>query len=226
VPSRFLESVFAEHGIPAEIVPNIIDRYRFRFRLRDPLRPRLLSTRNFEALYDVASTVRAFAVIQSRYPEATLTLVGGGSREASLRHLVAELGLRGVTFAGRVDPADVWQYYADADIYVQTPEIDNMPASILEAFASGLPVVSTNAGGVPAMLTDGVHGLLAPVGDSAQVAAQIFWLLEDSTFARRLALAAYDTTESLTWDRVRDRWAAIYVRLLRQPAVEARTRPV
>ena len=128
---------------PREIVPNIIDRDRFRFRLRDPLRPRLLSTRNFEALYDVASTVRAFAVIQSRHPEATLTLVGGGSERPRSGDLVAELGLRGVTFAGRVDPADVWQYHADADIYVQTPAIDNMPASILEAFASGLPVVST-----------------------------------------------------------------------------------
>jgi L-malate glycosyltransferase len=226
VPSRFLQNVFAEHAIPAEIVPNIIDRDRFRFRLRDPLRPRLLSTRNFEALYDVDTTLRAFAAVQNRYPDATLTLVGGGSREASLRHLVVELGLRGVTFAGRVSPAEIWQYYADADIYIQTPEIDNMPSSILEAFASGLPVVSTMAGGVPAMLTDGVHGLLAPIGDSEQVAARVVRLLEDSTFARRLALAAYDTTDALTWDQVRDRWAAIYVGLLRQPAVEARTRPV
>ena len=198
VPSRFLQQVFAEHEIPAQIIPNIIDREQFRFRLRDPLRPRLLSTRNFEPLYDVASTLRAFALVQRRYPDATLTLVGAGSEDASLRRLAAELGLRGVTFAGRVAPEDISTYYADADIYVQTPTIDNMPSSILEAFASGLPVVSTEAGGVPAMLTDGVHGLLAPIGDADQMAAQVLRLLEDSTLARRLALAARDSTDALS----------------------------
>ena len=96
VPSRFLQQVFAEHEIPAQIIPNIIDREKFRFRLREPLQPRLLSTRNFEPLYDVASTLRAFGIIQRRYPSATLTLVGAGSEDASLRRLAAELGLRGV----------------------------------------------------------------------------------------------------------------------------------
>ncbi len=82
VPSPFLQQVFAEHAIPAQIIPNIIDREKFRFRLREPLQPRLLSTRNFEPLYDVASTLRAFGIIQRRYPAATLTLVGAGSEDA------------------------------------------------------------------------------------------------------------------------------------------------
>ena len=68
-----------------------------------------------------------------------------------------------MTFAGRVDPGEIWRAYAEADIYVQTPNIDNMPTSVLEAYASGLPVVATAAGGVPAILTDGEHGILAPV---------------------------------------------------------------
>ena len=68
-------------------------------------------------------------------------------------------------FAGRVPPLDMWRYYADADIYLQTPNIDNMPASVLEAFASGCAVVATNAGGVPAILTDGLHGLLIECND-------------------------------------------------------------
>jgi glycosyltransferase involved in cell wall biosynthesis len=226
VPSRFLQEIFAEHGIPAQIIPNIIDRETFRFRLREPLQPRLLSTRNFEPLYDVASTLRAFALIQHRHPAATLTLVGAGSEDASLRRLAAELGLRDVTFAGRVPPEDISTYYAAADIYVQTPTIDNMPSSILEAFASGLPVVSTEAGGVPAMLTDGVHGLLAPIGDAANIAAQVARLLEDSALARRLALAACDSTDALVWERVRDRWVAVYRELCTSSVLEPRIRPI
>ena len=121
----------------------------------------------------MAAVLRAFARIQARRPDATLTLVGSGSQDASLRALAAELQLRNVTFAGRVPPSEIHRYYADADIYVQAPDIDNMPLSVLEAFASGLPVVSTNVGGVPAMLTHGVHGLLAPANDDQALAAHV-----------------------------------------------------
>jgi glycosyltransferase involved in cell wall biosynthesis len=217
VPSRFLQEVFSSHGIDARVIPNIIDRDRFAFRLRDPLRPRLLSTRNFEPLYNVGCTLRAFAKIQARWPDATLTLVGAGSERAKLGALADELKLRGVTFAGRVPPDEIWRCYADADIYVQTPDIDNMPSSILEAYASGLPVVSTNSGGIPAILTDGVHGLLAPAGDHDAIAAHVLRLLDDGGLARRLSLAAFDTTEDLVWDRVRKQWVDVYRGLLPGP---------
>jgi L-malate glycosyltransferase len=220
VPSPFLEEALASHEIDSQIIPNIIDRERFRFRLREPLRPKLVSTRNFEPLYNVACTLRAFARVQRRYPEATLTLVGGGSEERSLRRLVSRLELENVTFAGRSAPEAIWRYYADADIYVQTPIIDNMPTSVLEAYSSGLPVVSTEAGGVPAMLTDGVDGLLAPLDDDAKIAGQIFRLLEDSGFARRVALAAHEATDAFTWDRVRERWLAVYRDVLADAVVE------
>ena len=226
VPSQFLKTVFAEHGIETSIIPNIIDRSRFRFRLRQPLQPRLLSTRNFETLYDIDCTLRAFQAVQRRFPDAELTLVGGGSQESALRERAAALSLRGVTFAGRVRQEDIHEYYAAADIYVQTPRIDNMPSSILEAFASGLPVVSTEAGGVPAMLTHGVHGLLAPVGDADRVAAHVISLLEDATLTERLTAAAYASTDSLVWEQVRGRWVALYRGLLNPSVLAARERAV
>jgi L-malate glycosyltransferase len=227
VPSRFLQDVFAAYAIEARIIPNIIDRARFAFRERNPLRPRLVSTRNFEPLYNVACTLRAFARVQQRYPEATLTLVGAGSQDAALRALTEELKLRRVTFAGRVLPEDIWRFYADADIYVQTPDIDNMPSSILEAYSSGLPVISTGAGGVPAMLTDGVHGLLSPLNDDAHVARNICRLLEDPELTQRVVRAGSDVAEGLAWPRVRDLWLAVYRELVagRIPDVAA-VRPI
>ena len=221
VPSRFLQEVFAAHEIPSRVIPNIIDRDRFRFRERDPLRPRLVSTRNFEPLYNVACTLRAFARVQQRFPDAVLTLVGAGSQEAALRALTVELKLRNVTFAGRVAPEEIWRYYADADIYVQTPDIDNMPSSILEAYSSGLPVVSTEAGGVPAMLTDGVHGLLAPVGNDERVAGNVCRLLEDAELVRQIVRAGAEVAGALVWTRVRDQWVAVYRGLIDGRLAEA-----
>ncbi|HEY7499692.1 MAG TPA: glycosyltransferase family 4 protein [Vicinamibacterales bacterium] len=227
VPSRFLQTVFDSYGIASRVIPNIIDRRRFRFRARCPLRPRLLSTRNFEPLYNVACTLKAFGLVQRAHPEATLTLVGSGSQERELRELAQTLELENVTFAGAVDPQDMWKYYATSDIYLQTPNIDNMPSSLLEAFASGLPVVSTEAGGVPAMLTDGVHGLLAPIDDHEAVARHVLLLLEDDRLARRLAMSAYESTDALVWERVRNQWVAAYRSLLGRAAAKPQTaRPV
>jgi L-malate glycosyltransferase len=223
VPSRFLHEVFAAFGIRSEIIPNIVDVERFRFRRREGLRPRILSTRNFDALYNLPCTLRAFRLVQDRYPDATLTLVGGGSGEASLRQLVRELGLRHVTFTGRVPPDDIWRYYAETDIYLQTPDIDNMPTSVLEAYASGCPVVATNAGGVPAILTDGVHGLLVPCGDHRAAADAILRLLEDPALGRRLADAAIDACTRYQWSSVRSQWVALYRRVVRSAVMAAPT---
>jgi len=215
VPSRFLHEVFARFGIPSLIIPNIIDLDVFRFRRRVRLQPRLLSTRNFESLYNVSCTLRAFRRVQDRYPHATLTLVGSGSEESALRKLAADLRLSNVHFAGRVAPSDIWRYYADADIYLQTPNIDNMPSSVLEAFASGCAVVSTNAGGVPAILTDEAHGLLVPCGEPEAAAAAICRLLEDSDFSQRLTAAARESCEQYRWSSVRAQWVSLYRGLLR-----------
>jgi glycosyltransferase involved in cell wall biosynthesis len=210
VPSGFLREVFAAHGVQAVIVPNIVDVERFQFRRREPLRPHILSTRNFEELYNLPCTLRAFRLVQDQYPDATLTLVGGGSAEAGLRQLAASLGLRHVRFVGRVPPEDIWRYYAEADIYLQTPNIDNMPSSVLEAFASGCPVVSTNAGGVPAILTHGDHGLLVECGDHAAAAASISRLIEDPALTTRLTLQARQSCEQYRWQAVRTQWLALY----------------
>jgi L-malate glycosyltransferase len=217
VPSPFLRDVFARFGIHATVVANTIDLDQFAFRPRTPLRPRVLSTRNFEPLYNVACTLRAFARVQARYRDARLTLVGLGSQREALEALARELGLQHVTFTGAVPPDQICRYYAESDIYVQTPSIDNMPNSVIEAYASGLPVVSTNVGGVPAILTDGVHGPLAEDDDDAGVADRILTLLERPDYARQLADAAYATCASYEWPVVRHAWMKVYSSLLPGP---------
>ncbi len=220
VPSPFLREVFASFGIQAEVVLNTVDMAEFAFRTRNPLRPRLVSTRNFEPLYNVGCTLRAFARVQAAYPDASLTLVGGGSQERALRALSATLRLRNVTFTGPAAPTEIHRAYAAADIYVQTPSIDNMPLSVLEAFASGLPVVSTSVGGVPYMLTDGVHGLLAPDNDHEAVAAQVLALLADQTRAHTMAAAARETCARYEWPIAREGWKRVYRAVLKEMAPE------
>jgi glycosyltransferase involved in cell wall biosynthesis len=228
VPSRFLQDVFAGFGIRSEVIPNIVDVDRFRFRARTPLRPNILSTRNFEPLYNVSCTLRAFRLVQDRYPDATLTLVGAGSEDQRLRDLARELGIASIRFAGRVAPEEIWRYYGEADIYLQTPDIDNMPSSVLEAFASGCAVVSTNAGGVPAILADEKHGLLVECGDHQAAAERMLRLLANPALAERLTAAGRESCAEYQWNVVRSRWLALYESLAtpRGPLSEPSTRPV
>ncbi len=216
VPSIFLRDVFARFGLRAEIIANIVDLLQFRFAPRRPIRPRLLSTRNFEPLYNIDCTLRAFHIVQAKYPDASLTLVGAGSDERRLRKRVEDLGLSGVRFAGSVAPDEIWRYYADADVYVQTPNIDNMPSSVLEAFASGLPVVSTDAGGVPAVVTDGVDGFLAPVDDHDVVAERIIRLLGDQSLVDGLTTAGFAKCDQYSWEAIRGQWLSLYRHLDQQ----------
>ena len=219
VPSTFLRDVFAGFGISAQVIPNVADLARFKYVSRDPLRPRIVSTRNFEALYNVSCTLRAFARVQGVYPDASLTLVGDGAQHAHLCALAASLGLRNVTFVGRIPQHEIHRHYADADIYLQTPTIDNMPGSVIEAFASGLPVVSTDVGGVSAILQHGVHGLLAPNDDDERVAERVITLLRQPEYARGLAAAAFATCADYEWPVVRKKWLATY-RTLARTAVD------
>jgi len=224
VPSAFLREVFRGHGVTARVIPNTVDPERFAFRERDPLKPRLVSTRNLEPLYNVACTLRVFRRVQDRHPGATLTVVGCGSLRAPLQAQAHDLGLRHVRFAGAVAPEDIWRAYDENDVYIQTPDIDNMPSSVLEAFSCGTPVVSTDAGGVPAIVESGVNGLLARRDDDEALAAHVLRLLDVPGLASRIARTAARSCERYRWPRVRFEWLALYRELVEAPAATTAAR--
>jgi glycosyltransferase involved in cell wall biosynthesis len=197
----------------AERVSNTVDLTRFRFRERRKLTPVLLSNRNLERLYNVECTLRAFALIQQRFPEARLIVAGDGSERARLRELAASLALDNVEFVGAVAPQDMPALYDRADIFVNASDIDNQPLSIIESFACGLPVVTTDAGGIPDMVTDGVTGLMVRCDDHHCLAENVIRLLTDSRLALELALRARAKCELYTWASVSRKWIALYSEL-------------
>ncbi|MBD0372880.1 MAG: glycosyltransferase family 4 protein [Pyrinomonadaceae bacterium] len=209
-PSGYLVDVFKRFGLSARSIFNIVETERFRFRERVPLKPVFFSNRNFEPLYNVACTLRAFALVQKRFPDARLVLAGDGSLRAELEALARELGLRNVEFLGRVKPERMHELYDAADIYLNSPNIDNMPGSIIEAYASGLPVVTTNAGGIPYIVTNEKTGLMVERNDHVAMAGAAIRLLEDPALAARIARAAYDECRKYRWESVREEWLELY----------------
>ncbi|MFL6229575.1 MAG: glycosyltransferase family 4 protein [Pyrinomonadaceae bacterium] len=224
-PSGYLVDVFARFDLRARSIFNIVETERFRFRARRPLRPVFLSNRNLEPLYNVGCTLRAFALVQARFPEATLTVAGDGSQRALLERLARELDLKNTTFVGRVAPARMPELYDAADIYLNSSDIDNMPGSIIEAYASGLPVVTTDAGGIPYILTDGETGLLVPRGDHEALAAGAIRLLEDGELAAHVTESARRACDNYSWASVRGAWLKLYHELARGASEPERAMP-
>lgn len=211
VPSEYLAASFRAHGISSVVVvANVVDTARYRYRLRDPLRPRLLCTRNLEAHYGVDIVVRAFGVVQREFPEASLRLVGSGQQAPEIRELVAGLGLNHVQFMGAIHPNDMPAIYYDSDIFVNGSYVDCAPVSILEAFCSGLPVVTTAAGGIPYLVEHERTGLLCPPGNWEALEENIIQLLRRPDLAKSLAENACKQTERFSWGTLRELWVRAY----------------
>ena len=210
VPSEYLVHVFAKFGIDACAIFNIIDLDRFEFRRRAPLRPVFLSNRNLEAHYGVDCVLRAFAYIQRHVPDAVLTVVGDGSQRQALENLATQLHLQQTTFTGRVEHDEINRQYSASDIYLNASKIDNQPLSILEAFACGLPVVTTDAGGIPDIVTDEATGFVVPVGECESLAARALKLLEDQNIATSMTEHARAECTKYTWPVVCPQWLDLY----------------
>ena len=210
VQSQYLVDVFTQYGLNARAIFNHVDTERFNFRERQPLKPNILSSRNLEPEYGVDVILRAFALIQERFPEASLTVVGDGSQRETLRTLAADLDLKRVTFTGFESPDRMPGLYDAADICLNASTIDNMPLTILESFAAGLPVVTTNAGGIPYIVTNEETGLVVEQNDPEALANSTIRLLEDAALASRIVRQARAACSRYTWTAVRAQWIQLY----------------
>jgi glycosyltransferase involved in cell wall biosynthesis len=215
VPSGFLEQVFRRFGFAAEIVPNVVDLSCFTPRscsVRPTQHePHIIVTRNLEAIYDVETALRAFAIVYSARPGAKLTIAGSGPEREKLQQLAQALGIAArVAFTGRLDNEKIPQLYREADLFLNSSTVDNMPISILEALASGVPVVSTDVGGIPHLVEDGKTALLVPPRDPHAMAQALLQLVDDPAQAARLAAAGRVSVQQYSWPSVRGRLFAVY----------------
>jgi glycosyltransferase involved in cell wall biosynthesis len=219
VPSGFLDAVFKRFGVATEIVPNIVDLSRFRCAAPRSRRRHVIVTRNLEDLYDIPTALRAFAEIRRHHSDATLTVAGSGPRLDALRALASDLGIADVVrFTGRIDNDDIAALYRSADLLLNPSTVDNMPISLLEAMASGVPIVSTNVGGIPYMVADRVTALLVPPHDPAAMAAAALRVFAEPALADAMMSAGLDCANAYTWQRVQPRLAAVYTRALGRPS--------
>lgn len=218
VVSEHLKRYFTEElGIPAEgviVVPNGVDTERFSPGPNTGTAPsgsvrlisvgRLVDAKDYPTLFAAAATLRA----EGR--EFSLSIVGDGDLRANVEANVARSGLNDtVRLLG--NRTDVGSLLQSSDAFVLSSRREGLPVSVLEALATGLPVVATKVGAIPDVVNDGENGLLVPPGDPQALAAAIRRLLDDAPLRRLIGETARRlVVEQYSLDRMVDRYAEIY----------------
>ena len=213
VPSGFLREIFARHGMAAEIVPNVVDLSEFHPAPIVPSDLRIVVTRNLERIYDVATAIRALAIVKTHERDAAMTVAGSGPERATLEALARELGVAdAVRFTGRLDHSKLPELYREASVALNPSRVDNTPNSLLEALASGVPIVSTDVGGVPHLVAHEKTALLVPHGNPAAMADAVLRLYHDHTLAKRLRSEGLAYVQQFAWRHVREGLLSAYRR--------------
>jgi L-malate glycosyltransferase len=220
VPSRFLQEVFAEHGVETQVIPNGVHLDVFRLAPeRPPGRhgPHVVITRNLEVLYGIDTAIRAAALLRREFPDLTLSIAGSGPHRGALEKLTADLDLAEVVrFTGRLDVTQVAALCARADVVLNPSRADNTPTSLLEAAACGVPIVSTNVGGVPYLVEHGRSAWLVPPDAPELMAEGVAHVLRDAGLRRTLRENGVELANSCSWSAVVQQWLDLYDRVMRE----------
>jgi glycosyltransferase involved in cell wall biosynthesis len=210
VPSGYLVDEFADFGLAAVSVYNVVDLSRFIYRQRSKFEPKIIVARNLEELYNIPVALKAYKIVKESYPDAVLTIVGDGRAEEQIKEFAAREGIADVDFTGRVERREMTRLFDRHDIFLNSSEIDNMPLSFLEAYSVGLAVVSTDAGGIPYICENCSTGLLAKRGDYRALADNILKILEDKDCGKNLTENALEVCQQFSWKQVRSDWYRLY----------------
>ena len=210
VLSGFIGRVFDQYGIPYTVIPNILELNDSTFHARTDIKPKFICIRSFTETYNIKCTLKAFDAVQKKYPDASLTLLGGGPLKSELEQYVADLHLNNVTFVGQVPNTEIYRYLDNADIMVSSSRFDNMPVSVLEGFKAGLLVIASKVGGVPYMIEDGQNGVLFENNNDRQMAEKMIDVVEHPEATLRMIENAYHSLAAYKWENCREKLLALY----------------
>jgi glycosyltransferase involved in cell wall biosynthesis len=210
-PSNYLLSAFLEKGFYNLVyIPNTINIDNYSFKERDNTVPRLLWVRSFSSIYNPKMAIKVFSELKKEFPNAELCMVGPDKENLidECKLFSQELNVD-VKFTGKLSKEEWVELSNDYNVFINTTNFDNTPVSVIEAMALGLPVVSTNVGGIPFLLTNNENGLLVDINDSEAMIEAIKTLISNKTLQSKITINARKLVEEFDWKNVKQKWSEI-----------------
>lgn len=210
-PSGYLLDAFREKGFTKTIyVPNTIELIKYEFKKREVIEPKLLWVRSFSMIYNPEMAIQVLKELKKEYPNAELCMVGPdhNGNLNKMQQLAIQLNLK-VKFTGRLSK-EVWvELSKEYNIFINTTHFDNTPVSVIEAMALGLPVVSTNVGGIPYLLENNKTALLVNDNDVSQMVASIKKLIIENDLRTFIVKNALELVQDFDSEKVKLDWFKI-----------------
>ena len=212
-PSGYLLHAFQMAGFSKTVyIPNTIELKNYTFKQVDAVAPKLLWVRSLAAIYNPEMAIRTAYELKKDYPDTELCMVGPD--KANMKDKLTQLAKAlevAVTFTGRLSREKWTKLSEDYHIFINTTHLDNMPVSVIEAMALGLPVVSTNVGGIPYLVEDRKTGLLVDDNDALQMAVCVQEILQDRQLKDDLVVNAHHLVQEFDSEIVISKWIEILV---------------
>ena len=207
-PSQFLKFVFDKYGYKKVLhIPNTIEIDHYKYKVRKINEIKLLWVRSFSSIYNPLQAVLVFEELKKRGYNTELTMIGpevDGSLSKT-KKIVKEKNLE-VRFTGKLSKTEWIALSKDYNVFINTTNFDNTPVSVIEAMALGLPVVSTNVGGLPFLISNEVDGLLVTQNDVKAMVNAIVKLKQDEVLKYELVNNAREKVEGFDWYAVKPKW--------------------
>ncbi|WP_456439230.1 glycosyltransferase family 4 protein [Psychroserpens sp.] len=207
-PSGYLKSAFQNYGFNNILhIPNTLKIKGYPFSLKKYDTPRLLWVRSFSKIYNPELAVKVFSTLKKVYPNAQLCMVGpdaDGSRK-NVENLAKNLNLT-IKFTGKLEKKEWIELSKDYNIFINTTNFDNTPVSVIEAMALGLPVVSTNVGGMPYLIEHDVDGILVAPNEPQVMSSEIISTINNSERTKELVENARKKAEKFDWNHIKLLW--------------------
>jgi glycosyltransferase involved in cell wall biosynthesis len=210
-PSLYLKQAFEAHGFSRLVyIPNTIELKKYPLITRPFDTPRLLWVRSFAKLYNPAMAVHVLKALLDQGYAATLCMVGPDSDGslAEVQRLAKALQVE-VQFTGKLSKAEWIELSKGYNVFINTTNFDNTPVSVIEAMALGLPIVSTNVGGMPFLVEHETQGFLVQPNDVKAMTDAIHRLFESPELRQKLISQARQQVEQFDWDTVKSLWNAV-----------------
>ena len=179
VPTAFFENAFKEKGVECSVFPNIVRIERFSNQKKPGEYATLLAAKSLEKYSSVDDLIRSYAIIKKKIPNVTLKIAGDGPEKGNLQKLVSDLALTGVEFIGNIPHEEMPDLLKSTTVLIHGTKLESFGIVLVEAMASGTPIVSTDVGGIPDIIEDGINGFLVSHGDYESLANKVVNLLKD-----------------------------------------------
>ena len=199
------------------VIPNGIELYKFKTELTGLSKlqtgsyssdtdQNIIFVGTLRQIKGVRYLIEAMSIMRLNDPHVELMIVGDGEEKEYLQKLTSDLNLNNcVSFVGKVPNDDIPKYMKEADLFVLPSLSESFGIVNIEAMASGLPIVSTNVGGLPDLIKDGINGFLVNPRDPAAIAEKSLLILNDKNLKERISQNNLSEAKKYSWDYVIER---------------------